>query len=423
MFALAARRTWSYIGEAFVLQVVAVVLLLLLHSFLTNLLGAEQYGIINYAIIVASLLSLVTSLGLPNATLKIVAEYNENHLWGLLKGILIRSFQLILLVSVAVGLLMILVSHNLPLSSDLVESITYAALFLPFTALGLWRAKAIRGLHRIRESILPEEIVKPIVFLVMCLLFLLLGTKLLASHAAYLYVLASFLSLVLGVWWLIQYMPQTSTSAVTQFDTMRWTKTSIPMMQADILQALMNRADVLLLGVLVGMELTGIYSVAARIALLNVFVLKVIDIVVAPQIAASFHTGDRRKTQQIIKKGIIFSTVGAAPLFLLMILVPEMLLGIFGAEFRGGADVLRILAVGQLINAMTGPVGHSLLMTGHERLFAKVVTLFAVFNLLANTVAIMLWGMMGAAIATTLSVAGMNIMLTFFMRQKIYSCI
>ena len=51
---------------------------------------------------------------------------------------------------------------------------------------------------------------------------------------------------------------------------------------------------------------------------------------------------------------------------------PGLVLAAFGAEFEGAATVVRILAVGQLVNALTGPAGYLLLLTGAQRTVAWV---------------------------------------------------
>ena len=42
-------------------------------------------------------------------------------------------------------------------------------------------------------------------------------------------------------------------------------------------------------------------------------------------------------------------------------------MSIFGKGFIGGIWLLRILAIGQFINAVTGSVGYILTMSGHEK--------------------------------------------------------
>jgi O-antigen/teichoic acid export membrane protein len=91
-----------------------------------------------------------------------------------------------------------------------------------------------------------------------------------------------------------------------------------------------------------------------------------------------------------------------------MLLFPQILLGFFGSEFVKGASVLRILAIGQFVNAVTGPVGLILLMTNKERHFALSMAVISGVNVLGNFLVIPVMGIVGAALVTTTSVALLN---------------
>jgi O-antigen/teichoic acid export membrane protein len=58
------------------------------------------------------------------------------------------------------------------------------------------------------------------------------------------------------------------------------------------------------------------------------------------------------------------------------------LLGLYGEAFRSGASVLVVLAIGQIVNGATGPVGYLLNMTGHERTNARILSWVVGANLL-----------------------------------------
>src|SRR5690606_35863506 len=83
----------------------------------------------------------------------------------------------------------------------------------------------------------------------------------------------------------------------------------------------------------------------------------------------------------------------------------QFVLGVFGKEFTEGASIMFILLGGTLINSWTGPVGVLLNMTGHHGANARLIAGTALFNLVLNYPAILLWGANRAALVTALSVA------------------
>jgi O-antigen/teichoic acid export membrane protein len=181
-------------------------------------------------------------------------------------------------------------------------------------------------------------------------------------------------------------------------------------------QVIMNRTDVVMLGAMVDMSSVGLYSAANRIATLNTFVLGAVSTIAVPMMAAAFHAGRHRQNRTILRYTMLLSTLGALPLFAIMVLRPQFLLGVFGPEFTHGGSLLQVLAFGQFVNAATGPVGFALLMTGRERVFAWTMGAAAAGNVVGNLIAIPIWGAVGAAAVTAVSVVllnGCQLLLTF----------
>lgn len=164
----------------------------------------------------------------------------------------------------------------------------------------------------------------------------------------------------------------------------------------------------LVLDWLVLVSLSSSYSVAVvgqfrtawQITTLVTIIINTFETVSGPRIAAAHRVNDRQQIRSIIRQSVISMMALSAPLFIVMFLFPEWLLGLFGPEFPAAAPALRILAVGQLINIVSGPLGLVMLMTGHERWTARVsVAALVVLGVLCVTV-IPAYGLVGAAITT-----------------------
>jgi O-antigen/teichoic acid export membrane protein len=416
-----AGRLWHMlesVGEAFVLQVAAAAALLLMHSVVARVVGAEQYGIFSYALLISSFMTVVTTLGLPTGSLRYVAEYNEKRDWKRLAGLLVRSLQLVLITSLTAAAA-IAALQGFVRSSALAQGFYYGAAILPLVALGFWRSAAIRGLQHIRASIVPEDILRPTLVICGCFVLAQIAPAPRAGTVIGVFIVAAIVTLAVGFWWFWKSLPRQVTSNTPRYETATWLRTSLPILSGAVLQEIISRADVFMLGLFGTMEATGLYSAAARVSLLNAFALKVVDVVVAPKMAAAFHTNRLGEMRAILKRGTLLSTLGAVPLFVPMMLWPELILGLFGDEFRKASSLLRILAFGQLITAVTGPVGYALLMTGQQRTFAKIMALSAAMNLAGNAFFVPRFGALGAALVTCLTVVFLNVSLYFGVRKKL----
>ena len=93
-------------------------------------------------------------------------------------------------------------------------------------------------------------------------------------------------------------------------------------------------------------------------------------------------------------------------------------LALFGPGFEKGAYILTILAVGQLVNSLTGSVNYLLIVTGNEIIVRNVTILAAAvlvglcFILLPN------YGALGAAVSAAVAVAGQNLYASYKVWKK-----
>jgi O-antigen/teichoic acid export membrane protein len=80
-------------------------------------------------------------------------------------------------------------------------------------------------------------------------------------------------------------------------------------------------------------------------------------------------------------------------------------MGIFGQGFVAGALVLILLGGGELVNAGAGSVAYILMMTGRSKIILLNSSILCVLNISLNYMLIPRYGIIGAGIATGLSIA------------------
>jgi O-antigen/teichoic acid export membrane protein len=147
---------------------------------------------------------------------------------------------------------------------------------------------------------------------------------------------------------------------------------------------------------------TGLFRTAWQITSLIALVVLSFDTVAGPRIAAAHRVGDTATIRQIMRQSVRTMMVISAPLLIVILVWPEWLLGLFGPEFPAAATALRILALGQIVNIVAGPVGAVLLMTGEERWSARTSVVGLGLLGLACVTIIPAYGINGAAATTSL---------------------
>lgn len=146
----------------------------------------------------------------------------------------------------------------------------------------------------------------------------------------------------------------------------------------------------------------GQFRTAWQITSLLALIFTTFDTVSGPRIAAAHRVGEQAVIRTILRQAVKTMCVLSAPLFIVIFLFPEWLLGLFGPEFIAGATALRLLALGQLVNILSGPLGSVLLMTGEERWSARISVASLVLLALLCATVIPAYGLNGAAITTSL---------------------
>lgn len=171
----------------------------------------------------------------------------------------------------------------------------------------------------------------------------------------------------------------------------------------------LTRIDIIMLGAMTDPSTTGIYVAASRLAMISGIVLIGVNTIAAPLLAKAYQGGRIEEFFWIFRRSVVWSTAGAVPVIMLLLLVPGLLLGLFGPGFESGADLLRVLALGQFVNAVTGSVGFALIVSRHEKAFAVSTISMMLLNIVGNFIAIPTYGAIGAAWVSAVSVAGLNL--------------
>lgn len=407
------------IFTAFIMYVISSFGMFMMNIILAKGVDVATYGQVSFAIALTGVLTLVATFGLPNASMKYVAEYVETKQYRKIQELVQFSITGIGIVSLVLSLGLWVLAESMFQAHSMAQGLKITALLLPFTALGLWRSKTSRGMHKLVDSLIPENIVRPYLVIVLVGGAMLIGRRLSLFDVRVVLTVAYALALAYGFWLLFRSFLPANMCDNEGSHMKKWLKSFRAMFIVDVMQEVFMRCDVMVAGTMVSPHQLGIYTAASKIALLNIFFLKIVDTVYAPKMSASMANRDSKKCWGLLKSSAMVSTIGSIPLYVLIMLVPEHLLAFFGQEFVMGKMLLMILATGQFVNAMTGSAGHALLMTGSERLFSRICVVYTVITVCACAVLAKIFGILGVAISFSVAIGLYNIILLTFARKQL----
>jgi O-antigen/teichoic acid export membrane protein len=419
---LRARLIRGGLGSAGI-QALNRILALALGIVLARGLGAEGYGTYAYAFAIMSLLMVAAEAGVPTLLLREVAAAHGQQRWGLLRGALIRSGQLVLLASVSVsvvGLLMLWAMAG-RLSAAQLYTMLLVLLMLPLAALTKTIAGAMRGLHRVVVGQAVDLLLRPLLVLMgVGSLFLLAPALRQPQYAMAAQLAAAGVVLLVGGWMLSRYLPAASRTHPAEYQSRQWLKSALPFTLIGGAGIINNQADIIMLGWFRPPDDVGIYRIATQAGILVWFLIQAAQGVLSPVFSQLYSVHDMAKLKRLFRISSFVVFIFTVPIALVLVVFGQNLISfIFGHEYLPAAAPLAVLAVGYLLNVAFGPVGLLLQMVGREKVTAKILWLTVVVNLLLNFSLIPPYGSTGAAFSTSVSVVMYHAILRYIVWREI----
>lgn len=384
-----------------VLNTTAVALGFLVALVLSRRLGAAGYGAYSFAFAWASVLSVPALLGLTQVMVRNVATYAAQTRWGELRGILIRSNQVVLAVSVllaatAAVLGLLLLDAESPLRHPFLIGLT----LVPLLALATIRLSTLQGLGHVILGRLPETVVAPAAFVALILVAAqVLGPGFSPAWAIGLQAIATLLAFALGVHLLRRRLPAQAASTSPLFETHSWARSAAPLLLFSGLSVLNLQVGTIALGATTDTAEVGIYGVAGRIAVFTGFFAMAALYALMPVVARLHAVGDAAKLRVLVPRSARIVLLASSPAALALLAVPGLFLGLFGGDFAEGETILRILVAGEVVRLILGNGSMILAMTGLEDQLLKGSAAGVAANILLLVALVPGLGAEGAAIA------------------------
>ena len=407
---------------AFGLRLLYTGLTFLTSIFLARVLGTSGYGTYIYAVGWAYLLSVPATMGFDNFIVREIAIYQTQSFWGLMRGLLKWATRAVLISSVLLASVAILVAWILKANSrpETFVGFCIAVSLMPALSLRNVRRGAMRGLHRITKGLVPELLIDPLILIgLTAAAYWILRKELNAMWVIAFYGVGTGITLVVISLFLNQALPANVRTAKPEYKGRLWLSGALPFMLIESIPIINAQTDVLMLGAIKGVDAAGLYAPANRGAQLITFILMAVGSSLAPTIASAYADSRLLDLQQTITKSVRV-VAGVAFLFsATLIICGHWYLNLFGPEFIQGQRALYILCVGTFVSTSIGLSFMILNMTGHERYTAKVGWITTVLNIVLNAIFIPLWGVEGAAIATSSSIMLGGFLSLFAVRQRL----
>jgi O-antigen/teichoic acid export membrane protein len=230
---------------------------------------------------------------------------------------------------------------------------------------------------------------------------------------------AILVAIVLQYWLTRSAVPQVIKQAKPEYDLGSWIPRSFKMWTSALMDTTSQYLEIVLIGFVLGPTAAGVYFVATRITNVFAMITGSISIYATSRISALFYSDSRAQLQHMLRSLAIISVVINGAALLSIIVLGKLLLWIFGPAYVDAFPALMILAVGASVGALVGPSTHILLLTGHEGAYPRIMAAILAIRALLIVVLAPLFGVMGAAIAWSVSTVIMAVALIVACRRLV----
>ena len=392
------------VGMTFIASVISMLFGFVITVLLGRYLGAGDLGLYRMVSTIYGIAMLFAAVGIPVAIIKYVAEYkgDRNKTNSIVSAGVITS----LLLGIGFSVLFYLSSgifeeiFKMPGLAGLLKILSPV---FPFALVGGVLLGMLNGLREMKKYG-TAMIIQSILMMVVSILLIYFGFG--VAGVVIGVVLASVGWCFYLLWVSKNYFEITIKGYIqTTLDMMNF---GYKVLLSNAVNEINNQIDIILIGFFLVSSEVGYYGVAIGLSRFFWLIPLSIQKITYPATSEYWSNNNHSMLNNMIDKTMKYSTV-----MLLLIglgvgfFAKEIIMIIFNEDFIHAALPLQILLIGTVVRGcIAQPIGGSLSGIGRPDLVFKIVTFMAVINITLNIILIPEIGIVGAAIATTISLVG-----------------
>jgi O-antigen/teichoic acid export membrane protein len=381
--------------------------------FLSGVLGPIGLGIYEAAVTMAAIITAFTPLGLDSGVVFFAARYKRSGESERLKG----TIQLGLVISTGMGLIGSLVMFGLVTwgpwwdqTAPTRQALQWASLLVLVWTPLLFAVGSLRAMKDMKHSALAFQLALPATLLISVLILVgALGKGVIGAVISV--GIATLVGLVLALRFAWEhYRVYLLDGAMrARHEVRKLLAFSIPQSLTAAAFKLNLRMDIVMLAALSSMGEVGLYAVAASLAAIGTMPANAIASMFNPVISELVYADEMERLNGLLKIVTRWLIIGATPVYLGLLLLPDLALSIYDPAYAVGALPLMILVGGQLVNTACAPTMRLIPMSGHAMLNLINGLVALGLNIGLNWWLIPLHGAIGAAMATGITLAAWSL--------------
>lgn len=374
----------------------------------------SDYGLLSLGLAIFEIILVLVCMGFSEGVTRYISYFQGRKETEKTWGIITSSVKIILLTSLAwISLVYLLLpflaaTFHEPNLSLVLKVFIFA---IPFAGLTELLTAVFRGFDKVGVKVLFGNILLNLFRALMFISVVLLGLAF--TGIVYSYLISFAVVCVILIVYAFKHLPKSIQKTSSTPMGKKLLLFSLPLLGANILAMVMAWTDTLMLGYFKTTEVVGLYNVALPLARLIPIILASMMFIYTPVVSQLYSKnaiGDIEKTYVSTTKWVFLATT---PLLFGLILFPKTAIELsFGMRYVEASIALQLLALGFFVHTILGPNDSTLIAMGKTRFIMLDTLIAASANVALNILLIPLLGLAGAAIASTVSLATANILIS-----------
>ncbi|WP_424353330.1 flippase [Methanosarcina mazei] len=406
---------WSFISLA-----TASLSHLLLRIVLGRELGPSGLGVYTLVFTMYMFGMQFAGFGIGSALTKYVAEFRDDnqkvreYISSGMTGSLISGFIITIMLYLVSDFIAISIFHI----SEMSELLKIIAFCLPFIAIQKMVLGTLNGLRRMKSYAIINIIQNVFVLVLSVYFVLILNTD--VKGAVLGLTIPTIITSLFSIIFIKNFVSTLSFSFTKSFQDVTWF--GFYFVLANSIGMINTQVDSMMIGHFLDAKNVGYYSVATIVINGIILIPNSVHAAVAPSIAYFYGKSEYEKTTKFIQRIVLYVTVVIIIISISIALFGKALIMLlFKNEFILAYSPLLILLIGYTIYSPIHSVDCALLSIGKVNILYKISLFCTIFNIIFNVLLISKYGILGAALSTSMSIIILSIFKLYFINKHLFN--
>ena len=390
---------------AFSIRIISAFIAYVSQVLIARWLGTHEYGIFVWVWVAAVICGGLACLGFPSAVVRFIPQYRISNDESAVRGIVFGSRLYSVMTASVIALIggAIVYFFEDAVTSIYVLPLFLGAICLPMLALAEVQDGVARAFSWPDIALSPTYLLRPVLILAAMALALAWGMEASAATALIASIAATWFSSVAQMLLLNRRLKKTISSGPKTLMPKVWIAVALPIFLVEGFFALLTNVDILIAGMYLSPHDVAIYFAAVKTLALVHFVYFAVKAGAAHRYSQYFTAGNVSQYEGFVRDTVKWTFWPSLAMGLLLLLTGKFLLSLFGQDFASGYPLLFILVIGIVARAAVGPAESVLTMSGQQNVCAAIYGITLCANIALNLSLIPIYGLYGAAWATTIA--------------------